>query len=105
GRFDSIGSLRTGVRYAATAVVGSTVYVFGGEVNHHELASVQVFDVSEGRTTIVGRLPQALGHAVAVAVGGRVLLLGGRVDPDTQISKMWWFDPVDRRFTAAGRLP
>lgn len=103
--FAVVGRLRTGVRYAATARVGGAVYVFGGEVDHHELADVQRFDLRTGRTRIAGHLPRPLGHAVAAAVGGRVLLLGGRIDPDTQTDAVWWFDPRTGRFTRAGRLP
>ncbi|MFL6155927.1 MAG: hypothetical protein ACJ72D_07550 [Marmoricola sp.] len=104
-RFAAIGQLAVGVRYAATAVLGPHVYVFGGEVDHHELSTVQRFDVSLGRTVVVGHLPRPLGHAVAAAVGGRILLIGGRTDPNTQTAAMWWYDPGTRRFTAAGRLP
>lgn len=103
--FPAVGQLVVGVRYAATAVVGHDVYVFGGEVNHRELGSVQRFDASIGRTTVVGRLPRPLGHAVAATIGGRILLIGGRIDPDTQTSAMWWYDPGARRFSRAGNLP
>jgi hypothetical protein len=46
-----------------------------------------------------------LGHAMAAAVGRRVLLVGGRVTPDQQTAAMWWFDPATGRFTHAGVLP
>lgn len=105
GGFRRVGSLREGVRYAATAQVGGAVYVLGGEVDHRELAEVQRLDLRTGRTRVVARLPRPLGHAVATTVGGRVLLLGGRTDPDTQTSAAWWFDPATNRFTRAGRLP
>lgn len=104
-RLRQLGSLRRGVRYAATALVGHSVYVFGGEVGHRELDGVQRVGARTGRTSVVAHLPRPLGHAVAAYVGGRVLLLGGRVAPDTQTDAMWWFDPADGRFTPAGRLP
>jgi N-acetylneuraminic acid mutarotase len=99
------GTLVIGVRYAATAVVGSRVYVFGGEVNHRELGQVQAFDTATGRTKVVATLPRPLGHAVAATVGGRILLIGGRVDPSTQTAAMWWFDPGSGKFVRAGSLP
>jgi hypothetical protein len=104
-RATTVGALRTGVRYAATAVVGRSAYVFGGEVDHQELDQVQRVDLDTGRTVVVGRLPRPLGHASAVAVGGRVLLLGGRITPDRQTDAIWWYDPANGRFTRAGRLP
>lgn len=108
-----VGRLAVGVRYAATAVVGSSVYVFGGEVSGHELPQVQRFDVRPGaggavrvgRVRVVGRLPRPLGHAMAAVFGGRVLLIGGRTSADQQTAVMWWYDPASGRFSHAGRLP
>ena len=99
------GRLVTGVRYAATAVAGHTAYVFGGEVLGRELDAVQAVDLRTGRTRVVARLPLPLGHAMAASVGGRILVMGGRVSPDRQTSAMWWFDPAGGRFTRAGSLP
>jgi N-acetylneuraminic acid mutarotase len=99
------GTLVRGVRYAATAVVGGQVYVFGGEVSGAELSTVQRVDPRTGRTRVVARLPHPLGHAMAATVGGRVLLMGGRVDPSTRSDRIWWFDPAGDRFSRAGRLP
>ena len=105
GTMTPAGRLRQGVRYAATAVVGSHVYVFGGEVDHRELDAVQDVDATTGHTRIVARLPVPLGHAAAVTIGDRVLLLGGRTGPDTFTDAMWWFDPAKGSFERAGRLP
>ena len=104
-RLAGFGALRNGVRYAATAVVGHSAYVFGGEVDHRELGTIQSVDLRTGRTTVAGRLPRPLGHASAVAVDGRVLVLGGCIAPDRRTDAMWWFDPGTGRFTRAGRLP
>ena len=105
GTITPAGPLRQGVRYAATAVVGTRVYVFGGEVDHRELDAVQELDATTGHTRVVGRLPGGLGHASAVSVGNRILLLGGRTGPDTLTDAMWWFDPEHGSFERAGRLP
>jgi hypothetical protein len=99
------GALVSGVRYAATARVGSTAYVFGGEVLGRELDTVQAVDLRTGRTRVVATLPVPLGHAMAAGVGTRILLMGGRVTPDRQTGAMWWFDPATGRFTRAGALP
>jgi hypothetical protein len=105
GSSATVGHLVRGVRYAATARVGHTAYVFGGEVLGSELDTVQAVDLGTGRTRVVARLPAPLGHAMAAAVGGRILLMGGRVTPDRQTGAMWWFDPARARFTRAGALP
>ncbi len=99
------GMLSVGVRYAAIAPTGGAVYVFGGEVNNRELDTVQRVDVRTGRTRVVAHLPRPLGHAQAAALGGRILLMGGRIDPNTQTDQMWWFNPRTEHFTRAGRLP
>jgi hypothetical protein len=99
------GSLLVGVRYAATAVIGTSIYLFGGEVNGAELDVVQRYDTVTGRTSVVARLPVPLGHASAAVLGGRVLLMGGRVEPEVGTTAMWWFDPVTNGFKRAGNLP
>jgi hypothetical protein len=105
GSSRTTGHLVHGVRYAATTVRGHTAYVFGGEVQGRELDTVQAVDLATGRTRVVARLPVPLGHAMAATVGGRILLMGGRVTPDRQTAAMWWFDAAGGRFTRAGRLP
>lgn len=104
GSMRPFGQLVRGVRYAATAV-GRGVYVFGGEVDHAELDTVQRVDTATGRTSVVARLPHPLGHAMAAVVGDRVLLVGGHTTPDARTAQMWWFDPATHRFTRAGWLP
>jgi hypothetical protein len=99
------GRLVSGVRYAATAVAGHTAYVFGGEVLGRELDTVQAVDLRTGRASVVARLPVPLGHAMAASVGGRILLMGGRLSPDRQTSAMWWFDRATAHFSRAGNLP
>ena len=105
GSSRTVGHLVHGVRYAATAVSHHTAYAFGGEVLGRELGTVQAVDLTTGRTRVVATLPVPLGHAMAVTVGSRILLMGGRVTPDRQTAAMWWFDPATGRFTRAGRLP
>jgi hypothetical protein len=99
------GRLVRGLRYAAAAVAGHTAYLFGGEVLGRELDVVQAVDLGTGRTRVVAHLPAPLGHAMAAAVGGRILLMGGRTSPDRQTAAMWWFDPATAGFSRAGTLP
>lgn len=100
-----VGTLKQGVRYAAVARIHAHVFVIGGEVDGHELDTIQRIDLDTGRVRSAGRLPAPLGHAMAAAVGGRILVMGGRVSPSRQTAAMWWFDPATRRFHPAGRLP
>ena len=105
GRLTSSGHLKVGVRYAAAAAIGSAIYVFGGEVNGRELDIIQRIDTTTGRTSVVGHLPRPLGHAMAIVVDDRVLLMGGRTSPTRQTSTMWWFSPKTGTWAHAGKLP
>lgn len=99
------GHLVDGVRYAASAVAGTSIYLFGGEVSGAELGVVQRYDTRTGKTTVVAHLPVPLGHASACVMGNRILLMGGRVSPNQGTAAMWWFDPATATFARAGRLP
>ena len=99
-----VGTLPVPVRYAASVVLGHAVWMFGGERAGLMQRAVQRVD-ARGHAHVVARLPVALGHAVAVRLGDRVLVVGGRLAKDTLTDRMWWFDPGTRHFTPAGHLP
>jgi hypothetical protein len=103
-RWDREGRLPVPVRYGAGVVAVGAMWLFGGEVDHVMQTAVQRID-ADGHARVVARLPQPLGHASAVLLGDRILLVGGRTGTTTQTGRMWWFDPATARFTRAGRLP
>jgi N-acetylneuraminic acid mutarotase len=100
-----VGALKRGVRYAATARIGSQVYVIGGEQAGQELDTIQNVDLATGRTRPAGHLAVPIGHAMAAPVGHRILVMGGRTTPTHQTDAMWWYDPKTGRVHSAGRLP
>ncbi len=95
-----VGRLRIGVRYAATAVSGSSIYLFGGATSTGDRREIQRFDTTTGRTTVVGRLPVRLSHAAAMVLDGRILVIGG-----DSSDAIWSFDPERWTVTRVGRLP
>lgn len=101
----AVGRLPQGLRYSGTARVGREVYVLGGEVDGRELDEVLRLDVRTGRVRTLAPMPCALGHEAVVAVGDRLLVMGGRTAPHTVTDRMWWFDTATGRWTPAGRLP
>jgi N-acetylneuraminic acid mutarotase len=103
--YRAVGRLPVGVRYASMAGDGRTAWVIGGEVAGQELDRVFRLDLRTGRVHAAGRMPVATGHAAAVMVGGRILVLGGRTSPSRPTAAMWWFDPARRTWHRAGRLP
>jgi len=106
GVFRVFGRLRVAVRYPAIALGDGAIWVFGGERNGVEVDLLQRVDLRTGRARIAGHLPRPLGHASAVALGGRILLIGGRTGAASLTAAMWWFDPASTtRLRRAGSLP
>lgn len=74
------GSLAVPVRYAAVAVLGHAIYLFGGlDAGGATISDVQRYDVATGRTRVVGHLPQPLSGASAFVLDGRLVVAGGRL--------------------------
>jgi hypothetical protein len=106
--FRRVGSLPIPVRYGAVALTGSTVYVLGGELaDGSDTDEVQAVNARTGAARVVARLPRSFSHASAVALGGRVYVLGGRVGGvnGKAVDQVLSFDPATNRIARAGRLP
>ncbi len=103
--FRSIGRLAVPVRYPAVVASGQVVWVFGGERSAAMVDAVQRIDLASGTVRVVGRLPDALGHASACLLNGQILVLGGRTSQTTLTTAIWRFDPSTASFTRAGQLP
>ncbi|HET7356268.1 MAG TPA: kelch repeat-containing protein [Nocardioidaceae bacterium] len=103
--FHVVARLPHGVRYAGVAALHGQVWVLGGEENGRELREVYRVDLSSGRVTRAGRLPGPLGHEAVVAVGDRLLVLGGRPSLNSATDRVWWFSPSTGRWRPGGRLP
>lgn len=109
--FRVVARLRQGVRYPAAAAFAGSIYVFGGQLATTDGTSgtaqsrlVQRVAPQTGRTSVVGKLPWAIGHAMAFTLNGRLYLAGGRRGV-TATSRIWQVDPASARLTAVGRLP
>jgi N-acetylneuraminic acid mutarotase len=101
----TIGHLPVPVRYAATTVADGAVWLLGGEVAGTMQTAIQRVDPATGKARVVARLPERIGHAVALPFGNRILLAGGRTTVDNVTDRMWWFTPATGRVTPAGHLP
>ncbi len=96
------------VRYPAVTTCDGSVWVLGGESNGAMITPIQrIAGAGTAHVTaqVVAHLRTGLGHAMAVCVGGRVLLMGGRTGQDTVTTRMWWFDPSSSSLSPAGQLP
>jgi len=103
--FRAIGHLPFGVRYAGVACTARGAWVLGGEDGGHQLLEVWWVDFDTGKVHREASLPHRLGHERVVAVGHRLLVLGGRTRPKSVTDAMWWFDTDTRSWKRAGRLP
>jgi hypothetical protein len=102
--FTTLTKLPTPVRYAAVAVTGRQIWLFGGEAAGGDTTDVQLIDLGGRTAKVAGHLPRPLAHAAALAVAGHVVLAGGRLSgrPTDQTSL---FDPRTIQFSAGPALP
>ena len=97
--FHTLATLVAGVRYAAVAEVGGLIYVIGGVGAAGDRTEIQRIDPTNGRVTVVGRMPRPISHASAMVIDGRLLVVGGRSAGKAQ-DAIW---QVDQR-TGTARL-
>jgi N-acetylneuraminic acid mutarotase len=107
--FRSVAQLAVPVRYAAVAGIGSTLWVLGGvtstsEGGTAETDAVQKVDLASGQVTVVGKLPQQMGHATALILDGQIFILGGR-SGTTPSAAIYRLDQTSGAVVPAGRLP
>jgi hypothetical protein len=102
----TVARLPLSLRYAAVAAVAGQLVIAGG--THGEAAEREIlrFDPASGLVTAIGRLPNPLTHAPAVALGGRVYVIGGRGPASgSQTREILAIDPASGAVTRVGRLP
>ena len=102
--FQSVASLAQTVRYAAVAAHAGRIYVFGGDHNGTNVATVQIIDPHARTSSIVDQLPYSVTEATAVELDGQLLVIGGRSHGrilDTVVR----YDPVSGKSTTVGHLP
>jgi hypothetical protein len=102
GRVSPLGVVPNAFHDAAGALLGSSVFVFGGGAGQ-STSTVQRFDLRTRRGSVVAQLPHALSDLAAATVGPTAYLVGGF---DGRIPRSEIYRTSDgRHFTLAGRLP
>lgn len=99
-----VTQLPTPVRYAGVAVVGTTIYVIGGEHNGAQTAQIQAIDAAAGTARVVANLPVPLSQESAFVLGGTIFIAGGR-SAGTVRNQVDVVDPTSGGLTRAGLLP
>lgn len=110
--FRVVGALIQPVRYPAVAAdAQGRVWVAGGELGTTESAlsggqtdDIQRFDPSDGRTSLVGHLPEPVGHASGLFIGGSLFVVGGRHGSEASADVVR-IDPASGQAMVAGALP
>lgn len=92
--FHTIATLPVTVRYAAVTVVGTTIWVFGGEHGSRPIRDIQRIDTNTGQAQVVGQLPTPLSDAAAMVVNGHILIAGGRTSSTHATGTVYAFDPA-----------
>jgi hypothetical protein len=102
--YQNVAALPVPVRYPTLAVLGSKIYVFGGQLaNGHPTGSVQLVDPQAHTARVVGRLPRPLEAAAAGVLNGTVYLAGGHTASGLS-SVIYAFEPSGTKFLPAGTL-
>lgn len=107
--FAVLGDLPVPVRYPAAVASGTDVLLFGGVTSTTDTPAadtdaVQALDTRTGTARVVARLPHSLAHASAVALRGRVYVLGGRW-AGTPSAQVWRWDPATSTLVPVATLP
>lgn len=107
--FRPVAALPVPVRYPAVGYAAATLWVFGGvtstsEGGTQETTAIQRIDPTTGQASVVGHLPEAMGHATAVSLAGQVFVLGGR-SGTTPSAAIWRLNPANSSVEPAGTLP
>ena len=94
------------VRYAAVTATGGRLIIAGGSTPSGALDTVETYDPSTKRVTMIGHLPRPTTHAAAAELNGVVYLVGGRgATPGTPTRRIVAIDPTRGTIQSAGNLP
>ncbi len=101
-----VARLPFAVRYAAVAAIDGRLIIAGGTGLDGVSDAIWSYDPAAGSVVQVGVLPQPLTHASAVALGGRVYIVGGRrTASGGQTASIVSIDPATALATTVGTLP
>jgi hypothetical protein len=96
-----------GLRYAAVAAVDGRLTIAGGTLSDGISDAILSYDPrGDGAVVETGVLPSAVTHASAVALGGRIYVVGGRTSASAgQTAQIVMIDPATADATVVGHLP
>ena len=93
----------------AVAELEGKIYVIGGyPASRETVRTVQVYDTATDRWSLTSPLPAPLNHEMAVAVGGRLYVIGGQstsAGSGSYVDTVFIYDPASRTWTNGARMP
>ena len=99
-----LGSLPEAREGAATAVIGTTAYVIGGDTGTTPVAAVLA--TTDGiHFSTVATLPTPVRDAAVAVAGGHIYVFGGLGSSGAPVRTVQLIDPAGHRATAVGSLP
>jgi hypothetical protein len=103
--FREVARLPVPIRYGAVVADGDMIYSFGGERSDGtDTDAIQSFDIATGRARVIGHARRPFSHGSALALDGRIFVLGGRIAGNAT-NQVLEFDASSRALKRAGRLP
>jgi N-acetylneuraminic acid mutarotase len=101
--WNSVAPLTTNRSDPAAAVIGSTIYVFGGNNNTGMLASAEAYDTANPGLGWVPRasMPTARVGPRAGVINGKVYVVGGMDASLVQLRTVERYDPVSNSWSTA----
>ena len=91
--------------WAAAAVSGGKIYVFGGNDNGVKLASVERYDPAANTWDSRADMPSARYGAAAVAVNNKIYLFGGANTANQILNTVDVYDPATNTWASAAAMP
>jgi cyclically-permuted mutarotase family protein len=103
-------SLPVALANACAAIIGTTIYVAGGENAQHALKSCFSMDLTQSASwNSLPDLPVAMSHSVAVAQSGCLYVIGGRSKTPSGISDLhgtvYCYEPGEKKWRQLNSVP
>ncbi|HEY4348182.1 MAG TPA: hypothetical protein VGM80_11385 [Gaiellaceae bacterium] len=100
-----VARLPEGLRSPAVTVLGQVLYVAGGRSEQGLSKNIYAVDLSTGKVSVFGTLPQAVQGAMLIASTDGLLLVGGRTAAGEAVRSVVRIDPVTGYATQVGAAP
>ena len=103
-QFTLAAELPVGLRYPAVATIGTNIIIAGGNNTSGPTTAIYRYNTTTGKITLLGRLPQPLAHATAIALRGAIYVLGGIDAQGQTLGQVLKINPATGTVTVAATV-